>query len=208
MTSATTTDRRAAAEDATVPRLGRVCLWAGVLGAASGVVLAAAPAAVGDDRYSYPMTATAFVAAQCWFAVQHLGLWAGIVGLGRSRAQPPRAAVRLAAAGMLLLAATELAAIGAATSATSGAGPDALGALYGVSTITVGVGLTWAGAAVARHRTWTGPRRWLPLVLGAWVFIPMLPALFGGFLAARLAIIGWMLLFALLGWALDREAAS
>ncbi len=187
--------------------LGRVCLWAGLLGAASGVALAVAPAAVAEDRYSYPMTAAVFVAAQCWFAVQHLGLWAGIVGLGRSAAQAPRGALRLAAAGMLLLAAAELAAITAAGSAYPGPGTGILDALYGVSTIAVGVGLVWAGVVVVRRRGWTGRRRWLPLVLGIWVFVPMLPALFGGFLAARLAITVWMVLFALLGWALEREGA-
>lgn len=184
-----------------------MCLWAGVLGAASGVVLAVAPAAVADDRYSYPMTAGVFVAAQCWFAVQHLGLWAGIVGLGRSTAQAPRGAVGLAGAGMLLLAATELAAIAAARSAYPGPGTGVLDALYGVSMIAVGAGLVWAGIIVARRGGWTGRRRWLPLALGVWVFVPMLPALFGGFLAARLAITFWMVLFALLGWALEREGA-
>lgn len=187
--------------------LGRICLWAGVLGAASGVVLAVAPAAVADDRYSYPMTAAVFVAAQCWFALQHLGLWAGIVGLGRSTARAPRGAVGLAGAGMLLLAATELAAIAAARSSHPGPGTGVLDALYGVSTIAVGVGLVWAGIVVVRRGGWTGPRRWLPLALGAWVFVPMLPALFGGFLAARLAITVWMVLFALLGWALERKKA-
>lgn len=185
--------------------LGRACLWAGLLGAASGIALAVAPAAVPDGRYSYPMTAAVFAAAQFGFAVQHLGLWAGIVGLGRSAAQAPRGAVRLAAAGMLLLAATELAAITAARSAYPGPGTGVLDALYGVSTIAVGVGLAWAGVVVARRGGWTGRRRWLPLVLGIWVFVPMLPALFGGFLAARLAITFWMVLFALLGWALERE---
>lgn len=192
---------------ASVRSLGGVCLWAGLLGAASGIALAVVPPAVADDRYSYPMTAAVFAAAQCWFALQHLGLWAGIVGLGRSAAQAPRGAVRLAAAGMLLLAATELAAIAAAGSAYPGPGTGLLDALYGISTIAVGVGLAWAGVVVARRGGWTGSTRWLPLALGIWVFVPMFPAMFGGFLAGRLAITFWMVLFALLGWALGREGA-
>ena len=62
---------------------GRLCLWAGALGVASGVFLAVVPPAVVEDRYSYPLTAVGFVLIQCWFVVQHLGLLAGIVGLGR-----------------------------------------------------------------------------------------------------------------------------
>lgn len=204
MTSAMATPI-ARGEDAVLARLGRLCLWAGLLGAASGVALAAFPAAVDEDRYSYPLTAIAFVAVQCWFAVQHVGLWAGIIGLGRSRAGAPPAGVALAAAGMLLLAATELAAITAATSSYPGPRTGILDALYGLSTFAVGVGLIWAGIVVARRRAWTGWRRWLPFSLGAWVFVPMLPALFGGFVAARMAITGWMLLFALLGRELMRR---
>ena len=203
----TTADPRSRA-GGSVWSLGRWCLWAGLLGAASGLALIAAPAAVAEDRFSYPMSAAAFVAVQCWFAVQHLGLWAGIVGLGRSAAQAPPAAIRLAAAGMLLLAATELAAIAAARSAYPGPGTSVLDALYGVSTIAVGAGLVWVGIVVVRSGGWTGRRRGLPLALGVWVFVPMLPALFAGFLAARLAITFWMVLFALLGWALEREGAG
>ena len=42
----------------------------------------------------------------------------------------------------------------------------------------------------------------MPLALGVWVFVPMTPAIMAGFMPARLAITGWMLLFAALGWAL------
>jgi hypothetical protein len=39
-----------------------------------------------------------------------------------------------------------------------------------------------------------------------YVFVPLTPALFASYLAARLAIGGWMLGFALLGWALIHMA--
>jgi hypothetical protein len=64
------------------------------------------------------------------------------------------------------------------------------------------------GAMVARERRWSGWSRWLPLTLGVWVFVPMMPALVAGYLPARLAITAWMLLYAALGWVLvQREAA-
>lgn len=189
--------------------LGRLCLWAGLLGAASGVLLVAVPPAVDDDRYSYPLTATAFVVVQLWFAVQHLGLLAGIAGLGRTGAAGGhRWGLRVAAGGMALLAVTELAAIAAAGSTYPGPGTDVLDALYGVSSIMIGVGLLAAGRAVLRARVWSGRSRWLPLATGAYVFVPMFPAMFGGFLGARLAITGWMLLFALLGWVLAGEGGQ
>jgi hypothetical protein len=76
---------------------------------------------------------------------------------------------------------------------------------YGLATVAIGVGLVAAGVAVLRARVWSGRHRFVPLALGVWVFVPMLPALLAPFVAARLAITGWMLLFALLGVALVRE---
>jgi hypothetical protein len=190
-----------------VRRLGRICVWAGLLGALSGVVLAVWPAGVPDDRYSYPFGAAAFVVAQLWFAVQHLGLLAGILGLGRCGAAGTGTfGVRLAAAGMAALALVELAAISAARSLyPDGLRTQLLDLGYGLATVAIGVGLVAAGVAVLRARVWSGRHRFVPLALGVWVFVPMLPALLAPFVAARLAITGWMLLFALLGVALVRE---
>jgi hypothetical protein len=39
-----------------------------------------------------------------------------------------------------------------------------------------------------------------------YVFVPLTPALFASYVAARLAIGGWMLGFAFLGWALIKVA--
>jgi hypothetical protein len=58
---------------------------------------------------------------------------------------------------------------------------------------------------VWRERRWTGWPRWVPLTMGVWVFVPMIPAMLAGFLPARLAISAWMLLYAALGWALVRH---
>lgn len=195
--------------ETSVRSLGRLCLWAGLLGAASGVLLAVVPPAVDDDRYSYPLSATAFVLVQGWFVIQHLGLVAGLLGLGRCRSGGAhRVGIAVALAGMLALTATEVLAMSAARSGYPGPRTGLLDALYGVSTVAIGLGLVAAGIAMVRARAWQGWRRWLPLGLGVYVFVPMMPLMFGGFVAARLAITGWMLLFAALGWVLTQERPS
>ena len=183
------------------------CVAAGVLGVASGAVLALVEPDVGDDRFSFPLTAGAFTAAQVWFAVHHLGLLAGLLALGRVAALPRTRLARrgsaLAVYGMAGLTVTELIAIAAADDLVDSGAAPAVGALYGVTCLALGVGLVMAGAAVARAGTWTGWRRWVVLALGVWVFVPMFPALaLTPTDGARWAIAGWMALFGLLGVAL------
>src|SRR5688500_10110664 len=95
---------------------GAVCLAAGILGAASGIVLAVYPAQVSEEMFSYPLDVAAFTALQIWFVVQHVGLLVGIVALARagvmSTGRSARWGIVLAVAGMALLAVTELIAIG------------------------------------------------------------------------------------------------
>ena len=53
---------------------------------------------------------------------------------------------------------------------------------------------------------WTGAT-WLPwviLALGVYVFVPLAPAVGGSFVAGRLGIGGWMVLYAALGYGLTR----
>lgn len=194
--------------------LGWLCFAAGLLGAASGIYLAVVEPQVPDSRFSYPLDQAGFTAIQLWFVVQHLGLLAGQWALRQSGAagtsRTASVGHMLGLGGMALLAVTELLAISASVAPYPSARTDVLDALYGVSSLAIGVGLTMVGVAVARERRWTGWSRWLPLALGVWVFIPMTPALMAGFLPARLAITGWMLLYAALGWALvrDRRAAT
>lgn len=192
--------------DGAVSSAGWWCLVAGLLGAACGIWLTVVAPQVAVDRYSYPLDSEAFTAIQVFFFIQHLGLLAGIVGLWRSGASGSSRAGYwgwvAASGGMVLLTATELLAITAADSLYPGPGTGRLDALYGISSLTIGGGLVVAGVAVLRTRRWLGPRRWSPLAAGAYVFVPMTPLLFGPFVLARLAIVGWMLLFSALGAAL------
>ena len=54
----------------------------------------------------------------------------------------------------------------------------------------------------------TGWRRWLPLILGSYVFVPLLPAVFAPYVWGRIAISVWMLQFAGLGWMLIRPSSD
>jgi len=189
-----------------VSRAGAVCMAAGLLGAVSAIFLAVYPGQVSEDMFSYPLTADGFTVIQIWFFVQHLGLLAGIVALARAAVMAHGRSARwgpgLAGSGMALLAVTELIAITARNSTYPGDGTGLLDALYGVSSVAVGVGLILAGIAVRRRGRWTGWREVVVLVAGMFVFVPMMPALMGPFVLARLAITVWMLLFAALGYAL------
>ena len=192
-----------------VSRAGLVCLVAGLLGAVSGIFLAVYPGQVPEDKFSYPLTPGGFTVIQIWFFLQHLGLLAGIAALPRARTmmqgRPARWGTGLAVSGMAMLAVTELVAITARNSTYPGKGTDLLDALYGVSSLAVGVGLVLAGIAVRRRGRWTGWRGLVVLVAGIFVFVPMVPALMGPHVLARLAITAWMLLFAALGYALWKD---
>lgn len=83
-----------------------------------------------------------------------------------------------------------------------------LGGLYGVGSVMIGAGLVTAGVGLARRPVLPGLGRYLPLALGVWVFAPVLPALFAPMVWGRLAIIGWMVLFALLGLQLRRAVGQ
>ena len=189
---------------------GRVCLWAGIIGAVQGVVLAAWPAQVASDRWSYPFDVTGHVVAQVSFFVQHLGLVAGLVALCSlpvATASPPtRWGLWAGTAGMALLAVQELVAIAPARDSTTSDLAELVGGLYTIPLMLIGVGLLAGGVGLARRCQPTSPAalQWLPAALGLWVFVPLLPSLFAPFVFARISIGLWMLLFAALGWGLTR----
>jgi uncharacterized protein YndB with AHSA1/START domain len=191
-----------------------ICGWlgvlAGVLGAAGAIILLAVEPAVGRDRFSYPFTPAGFVAAQVLFSIQHLGLLAGLYGLWRSGAVGTSRVGWLgcwgAIVGMGLLSVMELVAISGSEAAYPSPQANMIESLYGIPSVLIGLSLIAAGIAVIRARRWHGWRRALPLLLGVYVFVPLTPALFASYVAARLAIGGWMLGFAFLGWALIKVA--
>lgn len=193
----------------TIRRDGAVCLVAGLAGAASGIYLAVMDPDVSTDRFSYPQGADEFFTIQVFFVVQHLGLLLGLLALARTSAVPHNRLGFIgtygAAVGMIALALMEAVAITARDVAMDSTTASAVGAGYGVVSFALGVTLVAAGIAIARARVWQGWRRWVVLALGVWVFFPMFPALATMTDGARIAIAGWMLLFAALGAALMRD---
>jgi hypothetical protein len=164
--------------------LGVTTVVAAILGAASAIVIITWPDQVSDQHYSYPFNATSYAAAQSWFALQHLGLLAGLYGLARlawSRSSRlTRAGLALTLVGMVGLTVCELFAISAAHALVDTSRANAVDNSYG------------------------GAGRWLPLIMGGYVFVVMFPAVFGPLVAGRIAIGVWMLMFAALGASLVR----
>lgn len=190
------------------PIAGWICLAGAVIGLAQAIFMLLISPAVDEDRYSYPLTATGFTIAQLAFAVQHLMLLVGVVALARMAwSRRSRLAVVgfwIAAVGLLLLTAMEVLALTAANADTVSSEADLVNSLYGIPTILCGIGFLVGGIGFARAGGLTGWRRWLPLVLGAYVLVPLLPAIFAPYVWGRIAIGMWMLLFAGLGWMLIR----
>lgn len=195
-----------------VRRAGAWCLGAGLLGAAQGLAILTWPPDVSVDRYSYPFTATGFLLAQISFFVQHLPLVAGVAALLQvpavRRSRTARLSTWTAVVGLTLLTAMELVTITARDAATDSSHATMVNNLYGPPVVLTGLGMLALGAALLRRSTdeWSGAR-WLPavvLALGVYVFVPLTPAIMGSFTAGRLGIIGWMLLFAALGYGMTR----
>jgi hypothetical protein len=180
----------------------------GLLGFASAVLLAVLPPSVDPTRYSYPLDATTHSFIQAWFAIQNVGLLLGLLGLrssgaaGSGRVAPAGYIASLAGMGLLIV--NELLAITLANATTPSTPVSLLEASYGVASLLIGAGLVAVGIAVLREHHWRGPRRFLPLATGAYVFVGLVPALSFSFVVARLAIVVWMLLFAAVGWTLWR----
>jgi hypothetical protein len=59
-----------------------------------------------------------------------------------------------------------------------------------VTSIAIGVFAILAGITVLRTKAWSGWQRYLPLVLGIYVFVPLTPGILGPFVLARLVIVG------------------
>lgn len=184
-------------------RAGIIGIAAGVLGLVSALVLLFWPPQVSEELLSYPLTVPGFYVAQAWFFVHHFGLVVVLVGLVRSGAlgsgRIGRAGGWVAVAGMVALTLTELLAMRYAHWDNDEANAGLMGTSYGISVSAIGVGLIIAGIAALRAGIWSGWARWTPLSIGVTAFAVVTPAMFGGFVTARLGIGFFMLLFAALG---------
>jgi hypothetical protein len=187
---------------------GRLCLTGAIIGVIGGLVTAYFPPAVATDRYSYPYSPTGYVVAELTFVLNHVLLLVGVLGVARAGAagggRPGRVGLWTSVVGLAVLTLCEVGSIALANSAYPTPRTDALGAAYGIASILIGMGLTLTGVAVARARLWTGSARYIVLICGIAVFVIVIPGVFSTFLAGRLVLVAWMLMFAALGLALIR----
>ena len=193
---------------------GKIGMAVALTGVLSAAAMLAWPVQSPPELVRYPFTLTQFQAIQTWFFVHHLGMVAVLVGLTRAGVMGDGRVGRiggwLAVVGTFLLAVQEL-----VTGFTYGevalktANEGAMGAGYGVSTNLIGLGAVVAGIAVVRAHVWRDWARWIPLAIGIMHFVVVTPAIFsGGFVAGRLAIGSWLLLFGALGLALVRHVSD
>ena len=142
--------------DGRIRTLGLVCAVGGLLGAASVVPMLAVPPMVGPDRFSYPFSAGWHIVAEVFFALQHLTLLAGVVGLAaycsRYGSRLVRAGLVVAGLGVLTLVSCEVLAATAAYEPSDSAWAMTVGSLYGVAMLLIGVGLVIAGLVIARRQ--------------------------------------------------------
>jgi hypothetical protein len=189
---------------------GAVCLAAGLFGAGATIYLAMV-SPLGAGSFTFPHGAPEFTAMQMVVALLRVGLLCGLLGLWWSGAVPTTPGARFGRYGALVMMAVLTATEGLAVTVPRGpldGTPPVYGVIYGAYTVLLGVALLAEGLGVARGGAWRGWKRWLPVSLGVWLLVVVLPALALSFDAARWAMSAWLLLFALLGLVLTREDGS
>jgi hypothetical protein len=127
-------------------------------------------------------------------AIIHIGELLAVVALAYSHAvgriRVARAGLAAAIVGQLIIAAAEV---------IWPSSPDLGNVLFSVSPILTGAGLITAGVAITRPGVWAGSSRFLPLTLGLYTILVLIPVMIGsGGPPAPLAlwtIGGWDLLW-------------
>jgi hypothetical protein len=175
---------------------------AGLAGVCAGLVLILYPATADDGQYSYPFTATGFTIMQVVLFARDLGLAVLLAAVWTSGAIGRSVLGRIGVAGSVLAMVTLAAMEVLSVVVKESGGPIAAG--YGLASFAIGVFAILTGIAVLRAKVWTGRRRYLPLAIGIYVFVPLTPGILGGFALGQVVIAGWMILFALLGLSLTR----
>ena len=146
-------------------------------------------------------------------AVQHLGLALLVWGVWQSGAAGRTRMARIGAVGTiaawLAFAAVKTVATTARDEPLGTALADTVDGLSGLTGVAIGIFSILLGIAVLRAQVWTTGARFVPLAAGLFVFVAVIPSLIlGSFTLARVAIITWMALWAVLGWALARSEAG
>ncbi len=155
-------------------RKAAVALIAGALITAVGgavVQLIVQPSTtVSDDMWSYPWSSDALIAVSLLWALAHLLVAAGLVGLRRSGlaglSRGAGVGLALAVGGSALLFVAELASLPFRHQQVDDTGPAIVGALFGIATLVSALGLLLAGRATLAAGRWGGWRRLTPVLAG------------------------------------------
>jgi hypothetical protein len=189
--------------------MGGLCRASGVLGVLAGAVTLAYPAAVTQDRWSYPFGYSAGLLMGIGLAATHVMTGLGVRGLMLIRAGVGAATERVALAasttGFLLLAICEIAGGLIGRAATEDARAVIVDSAFGVASM-----LTAAGAVVAaaglRRAPEPGAAHWL-LASAVVMTLLVTPANMSGNEVARMVtLIVWSLCFVPLGSSVRRLA--
>ena len=206
----------ATVERVQVRRAGALCLGGGLLGVVEGIVTLSWSPQVTEERFSYPFDEFWFVIAELAYAFQHVLLVAGGVALlwlpGVRASRAALIGTRVAVAGLVLLVVAELSALCLYDAAMDSSLTTVITSLFTLPIVLIGSGFTVAGVALFRQQGAgrAGARRLPAAVLapGVYTFVALTPMVNAPDPIGRLGIGGWMLLFAVLGYALIRESEA
>jgi hypothetical protein len=126
---------------------------------------------VSDELFRYPWPSDVFVATSILWAASFVLILAGLAGLRASglAGRGARTGLVVGMAGVVVIIAAELASIGVRDQATDDGGAALVGALFGLATVLMGVGLTVAGRAAVR--AWEGLASRALLACGVWALL-------------------------------------
>jgi hypothetical protein len=193
---------------AAVRTAAMACIVAGAFGVVAYLVEGFSPPTAGEQQYNYPLAPDTYVGVQLVYGFQHLALAFGLLGLIWGRTVPRSTlgtpSAYAASGSVALLAVAQFVAIAAAGETREEYFVELLDESFGFVTAAIGLTIVLTGIAVVWGRRWPAPWHYLPLVMGLYVFFPLIPALSAPMSAARIVLAGWMSLFVLLGVALLR----
>ncbi len=191
-------------------RAGLALICGGAVVAVQGTLaqLVRSSTTVSEDASSFPWSPGAFTVMCAVLAWAYAIVAVGLAALRRDGALGPRPGARrglaVTIAGAALVACAELGSIPFAEDATDDAGPAALGGVFGLGTLLMGVGLVVAGIAARRAGRWSGWARTAPLAAGIWT-VCLTGIAATDLLAAGVALQGALLLAIGLGMTADRK---
>lgn len=161
-----------------IRRFAAVGIAGAGLSAISGAVVQGAvqpSTSVPDTMWRYPWSSRAFVLVSVVYALLHVLVIVGLIGLRRSgMAGPTRAAAAgllVAITGTALLFVGELASIPIRHDRTDATAASVVGAVFGIAVVLSAVGFLIAGRETMRAGLWNDWRRFTPLVTGLWTTV-------------------------------------